>query len=164
VSPAPASPPASASAEPSDEAASASPGAAGSPGDAGSAVWLPGWADESIPDAVANRRPLPFCGIEKPPAPQPMIFVDRIVRLCFWDAAQNGQEAEWVSIQGTMEGGTVATIYRVLRDGTVETLTDTSQDPFGGGGWIRSTCRELVEAEGDELIGVDGCDEGELLP
>jgi hypothetical protein len=83
--------------------------------------------------------------------------------MCFWDAAQHGEEAEWVSVQSTMEGGTIATVYRVLRDGTVEVLMDTTQDPFGAGTWIRSTCREVVEAEGDELVGVDGCDEGEPL-
>jgi hypothetical protein len=92
-----------------------------------------------------------------------MVFGDRIVRLCFWDAAQHGGEAEWVSIQGTMEGGTVATIYRVLGDGTVEVFTDWTQDPFGGGGWTYTVCDSVVEVEeGDELIGVDGC--GESTP
>ena len=55
----------------------------------------------------------------------------------------NGEEAEWVSIQGTMEGGTIATIHRVLADGTIELLTDWTQDPFGVGGWVRTTCREV---------------------
>ena len=158
-------PPASASpaAGPSGAASAGSAGAASSAGTA-SDVWLPEWADESVPDAVANRRALRFCGVEKPPAPQPMIFVDPIARLCFRDAAENGEEAEWVSIRGTMEGGTVATIYRVLADGTIELLTDWTQDPFGTGGWVRTTCREVVEAEGDELIAVDGCDDGVPLP
>jgi hypothetical protein len=127
-------------------------------------VWLPEWADESVPEIVANRRPLRFCGIEKPPAPQPMIYVDPLVRLCFRDAAENGDEAEWVSIQGTMEGGTVATVHRVLRDGTVELLTDWTQDPFGAGGWTRMTCRAVADAEGEELVRVDGCDEAVPLP
>jgi hypothetical protein len=159
------SPPAAAGTSPeaSETPEAAGSAASGSGGTASADVWLPDWAGEAIPDEVANRRPLPFCGIERPPAPQPGIFVDRIVRLCFRDAAQHGDEAEWVSIQSTMEGGTIATIYRVFRDGTIETLMDTTQDPFGAGTWIRSTCRQVVEAEGDELIGVDGCDEGEPL-
>jgi hypothetical protein len=164
VSPA-ATAPASTGASPSAEASAShsASGAAEPGGTASGDVWLPDWADASVPDEVANRRVLPFCGIERPPAPQPGIFVDRIVRLCFWDAAQNGEEAEWVSIQSTMEGGTIATVYRALRDGTVEVLMDTTQDPFGAGAWIRNTCREVVEAEGDELIGVSECDEGEPL-
>ena len=154
-------PAASASAGPADSADTTPSDSAGSAPSDGAApeVWLPDWADESVPEAVATRTPLPFCGVEKPPAPQPMIFVDRIVRLCFREAAELGQEAEWVSIQGTMEGGTVATVYRVLRDGTVEVLTDWSQDPFGAGGWTRMTCRQVVDVEGEELVGVDGCDE-----
>ena len=39
-----------------------------------------------------------------------MVHVDPLVRLCFRDAAENGDEAEWVSIQGTMEGGTVIAV------------------------------------------------------
>jgi hypothetical protein len=164
---APTSSPAAAStgapgADPSEPQPSASSGE-GPGGTASAEVWLPDWADE-VPTAVAERRPLRFCGIERPPQAQPMVFVDRIVRLCFWDAAQHDGEAEWVSIQGTMEGGTVATIYRVTGDGTVEVFTDWTQDPFGGGGWTYMECEAVVEVEeGDELIGVDGCGEASPL-
>jgi hypothetical protein len=127
-------------------------------------VWLPEWAaDSDVPDAVATRRALPFCGIEVAPAPQPGIFVDRAVRLCFWEAHQAGREAEFVSVQSTMEGAPIATIYRLAADGTVEVLTDFTQDAFGGGAWTVQTCEEVVEAEGDELVGVSDCTEGPPL-
>lgn len=131
-------------------------------GTSSSAVWLPGWADDDVPAAIAMRRPLPFCGLEQAPAPQPGIFVDAAVRSCFWDAHNAGREAEFVSVQSTMEGAPIATVYRLLAGGTVEVLTDWSQDPFGAApGWTISTCTGLVEAtEGTEFFGVDGCDEG----
>lgn len=129
------------------------------------AVWLPDWADEAVPTDVAARRALPFCGVEKAPAPQPGIFVDAAVRSCFWDAHNAGREAEFASIQSTMEGASIATVYRLLANGSVEVLTDWSQDPFGAApGWTITTCTGLVEAtEGNEFFGVDGCDEGEPL-
>lgn len=142
----------------------ASDAATGSSGVPVREVWLPEWAAEGdVPEEVANRRPLPFCGIEKPPAPQPAEFIDRAVRSCFWSAAQTGAEAEFVSIQGTIEGATIATIYRLAADGTVQTLTDFTQDPFGGGAWLLTSCERVVEGEGESLIGVDGCGEAVTL-
>ncbi len=142
------------SAEPSD-------GSGTSP----TAVWLPEWADEAVPAAVAGRRPLPFCGIEQAPGPQPGIFVDAAVRSCFWDAHVAGREAEFVSVQSTMEGAPLATVYRLAADGSVEVLTDWSQDPFGAApGWTSMVCDGIVEAsEGTEFFGVDGCDEGTAI-
>jgi len=143
----------------SDDAAGATSAA---PGSASSDVWLPEWADEgSVPAAVSTRRPLPFCGVERAPAPQPREFIDRAVRLCFWDAHHAGTEAEFASVQTTMEGAPIATVYRTS-DGTVELLTDFSQDRFGSGGWLTMTCRSLVEGEGESLLGVDDC--GEATP
>jgi hypothetical protein len=154
------SPSASAVGSPSEPPPSAEPtdGAGTSP----SAVWLPEWADDAVPAGVAARRPLPFCGIEQAPRPQPGIFVDAAVRSCFWDAHVAGREAEFVSVQSTMEGAPLATVYRLAVDGSVEVLTDWSQDPFGAApGWTTMTCDGLVEAiEGTEFFGVDGCDEG----
>jgi hypothetical protein len=148
-------------------ASDTAPPAASEPGPSttGTPVWLPEWADTSdVPDVVADRRALPVCGIEVAPAPQPGIFVDRAVRLCFWEARGAGREAEFVSLQSTMEGGRIATIYRLAADGTIEVLTDFTQDPFGGGAWHSQTCTDLVEAtEGDELFSVDGCGEAQTL-
>ena len=140
--------------------AASGPGASGAPA---TDVWLPEWANGDTPEEVANRRPLPFCGIEQAPAPQPGIFIDRAVRLCFWTAHLAGTEAEFVSVQSTIEGAPIATIYRLAADGTVEVLTDFTQDAFGGGTWIASTCSEVVEGEGDELLGVSDCDDGAPL-
>jgi hypothetical protein len=127
-------------------------------------VWLPEWAgDAHVPDIVANRRPLPFCGLEQAPAAQPMEFIDRAVRLCFFSAAQAATEAEFASVQSTMEGARFATIYRLGPDGTVEVLTDFTQDPMGGGAWVRMVCERLVEGEGESLIGVDDCGESTTL-
>lgn len=160
-------PPAASPAAPST---SGSPAASGAPevsasddtGVAGGAAvaWLPEWAEAAdIPDEIANRRPMPFCGVEKAPAPQPMEFIDRAVRLCFWNAAQSRAEAEFVSIQTTMEGDPLAVVYRLSADGTVEVFTDFTQDRFGGGAWQVSTCQRVVEGEGAALVGVDGCGE-----
>ena len=131
--------------------------ASGVPGSTTPPVWLPEWADEgTIPDAVVTRRPLPFCGVERAPGPQPGEFIDRAVRLCFWEAHQAGTAAEFVSIQTTMEGAPIANVYRTTR-GAVEVLTDFSQDPFGSGGWLRMTCGGLVEGEGESLLSVADC-------
>ena len=162
--PSAASPAGSAGASPAPAGAS---GASGASGEAPSAstdpelvVWLPEWAAGDVPAEVAGRRPLPFCGVERAPAPRPGIFVDRAIRLCFWNAHLSHSEAEFVSIQSTMEGAAIATIYRLAADGTVQTLTDFTQDPFGAGGWILSNCAKVVEGEGDELLGVAECDDG----
>lgn len=153
---------------PSASAGAASAGASSfeerSPGaGAGGQVWLPEWSDGDAPDVVANRRPLPFCGVEKAPAPQPGEFIDRAVRLCFWNAQLAKTEAEYVSIQTTMEGSPFAVIYRLASDGTVEVFTDFTQDAFGGNAWLASLCERVVEGEGNALIGVAGCTPGEPL-
>ena len=130
---------------------------------AGPAVWLPEWADARTPEAVVNRRPLPFCGVEEAPVPRPGEFTDATVRNCFWAARLDGREAEFVSIQPTMEGDRIATIYRLRPDGGVDVMLDSTQDRFGGGGWTLTTCDKLVEEAGDRLFGVDGCGEGQPI-
>jgi hypothetical protein len=123
-------------------------------------VWLPDWAGNDVPSEVTDRRALPFCGVERAPAPQAGIFVDRAIRLCFWNAHLAHGEAEFVSIQSTIEGAAIATVYRLAPDGSVQVLTDFTQDPLGGGKWILANCSEIVEGEGNELLGVSGCDDG----
>ena len=138
-------------------------GATSPSGPAGPAVWLPEWADARTPDAVVNRRPLPFCGVEEAPAPRPGEYIDATVRNCFWAAKLDGREAEFASVQPTMEGDRIATIYRLRPDGGVDLLLDWTQDKFGGGGWTITTCARLVEEPGDRLFGVDGCGEGQPI-
>ncbi len=158
-----ASAPGAAGPSPSEAPTGSTPDAPSGAPAGGGEVWLPEWAGADAPPEVAARRPLPFCGLERAPAPQPGIFVDRSVRLCFWNAHLAGTEAEFASVQTTMEGAPIATIYRLAADGTVEVLTDFTQDPFGGGTWLVSTCSEVIEAEGPDLLGVDDCDEGRRL-
>ena len=139
--------------------APASPGAS-----ANVLVWLPEWADDSVPAEIANRRPIQFCGLEKAPGPSPGEFIDAAVRACFWDAWNAGREAEFASVQTTIEGDPIATIYRTLADGSIDMLADGSQDKFGSGGWTATTCSGLVEdTEGNALFGVEGCGEGVLI-
>jgi hypothetical protein len=138
---------------------SASPSAATGP-----EVWLPEWADARVPAEVVNRRPLAFCGVEEAPVPRAGEYIDATVRNCFWAAKLDGREAEFVSVQPTMEGDRIATIYRLRPDGGVDLLLDSTQDRFGGGGWTLTTCDRLVEEAGDRLFGVDGCAEGRALP
>jgi hypothetical protein len=130
---------------------------------AGPAVWLPDWADARTPGEVINRRPLPFCGVEEAPAPRPGEYIDATVRNCFWAARVDGREAEFASVQPTMEGGKVATIYRLRPDGGVELLYDATQDAFGSSGWSVTTCDALVEEAGDRLFGPDTCGEARPL-
>lgn len=138
-------------------------GAASPSAPAGPAVWLPEWVDARTPDQVVNRRPLPFCGVEEAPVPRPGEYFDATVRNCFWAAKLDGREAEFVSVQPTMEGDRIATIYRLRPDGGVDLLLDSTQDKFGGGGWTLTSCDRLVEEAGDRLFGVDGCDEGQPI-
>ena len=153
----------------SDGRSSRSPGpdgtAAGetSPSAPGPAVWLPQWADARTPEAVVNRRPLPFCGVEEAPVPLPGEYTDATIRNCFWAAKLDGREAEFASVQPTMEGDKIAAIYRLRLDGGVDLMLDSTQDRFGGGGWTITTCERLVEEAGDRLFGVDGCGEGQPL-
>jgi hypothetical protein len=138
-------------------AAGTSPSAPPGPG-----VWLPEWADARTPDEIVNRRPLPFCGVEEAPAPRPGEYIDATVRNCFWAAKLDGRAAEFASVQPTMEGDKIATIYRLDPDGGVELLHDATQDRFGSGSWTITTCDRLVEEAGDRLFGPDGC--GEARP
>jgi hypothetical protein len=125
----------------------------------GPEVWLPEWADARTPDEIVNRRPLPFCGVEEAPAPRPGEYIDATVRNCFWAAKLDGREAEFASVQPTMEGNKIATIYRLDPDGGVELLLDATQDRFGSGTWTVMACDRLVEEAGDRLFGVDACGE-----
>jgi hypothetical protein len=136
-----------------------SPGTSGS-APAADAAWLPEWAEADVPAEVANRPPLRFCGVERAPAPTPMEYIDPVVRACFWDVWQAGGQAEFASVQSTMEGDPIATIYRLTPDGSIEVLVDGSRDRFGSGGWTLTRCASLMEdAEGQAFFGTADCDE-----
>jgi hypothetical protein len=89
-------------------------------------VWLPEWVDARTPDEVVNRRPLPLCGVEEAPVPRPGEFFDATVRNCFWAAKLDGRDAEFVSVQPTMEGDRIATIYCLGSDGRVDVFIDST--------------------------------------
>jgi hypothetical protein len=125
----------------------------------GTMVWLPEWVDARTPDEVVNRRPLPLCGVEEAPVPRPGEFFDATVRNCFWAAKLDGRDAEFVSVQPTMEGDRIATIYCLGSDGRVDVFIDSTRDRFGGGGWTVTTCVRLAAEPGDRLFVVDGCEE-----
>jgi hypothetical protein len=156
-------PPSAGASGPSPDGGSAGPD--GSAGSAGASVWLPDWADDTaVPPEVADREPVRFCGLEKAPAAAPVEHIDAVVRKCFWDVWLAGGSAEFASVQTTMEGDPVASVYRLPGDGSIVILTDGSQDRFGSGGWTLTRCGELVEdTEGRAFFGAADCDEGELL-
>ena len=131
----------------------ATAGASASP----AAIWLPPWAGPDTPAAVVARSGLPFCGVEQ--GPGPALTINREIRGCFLGGYQDGTGAEFASIQSTMEGDPIATIWRTIPSGGVELLIDSTQDKFGSGTWMRMTCRQLVADQG-EVFTVDGCDEG----
>ena len=125
------------------------------------AAWLPPWADAATPVEVATRSALPFCGIEQGAGPG--ITINAEVRGCFVSGYRDGTGAEFASIQTSVEGDPIATIYRTVPGGGVEMLVDTTQDRFGEKVWRRTTCRVLINDQ-REVFGVDGCDEGVVIP
>jgi hypothetical protein len=122
---------------------------------------MPPWAGADAPAAVVARPALPFCGVERGPGPG--ITINAEVRGCFLAGYRDGTGAEFASIQTTVEGDPIATIWRTLPGGGVELLVDSSQDAFGSGGWVRTVCRQLV-VDQREVFGTDGCDEAVAIP
>jgi hypothetical protein len=110
---------------------------------------------------VVGRSPLPFCGIEQGSGPAQTINIE--IRRCFLAGYQDGTGAEFASVQATMEGDPIATIWRTLPDGRVELLIDATQDAFGEMVWRRMICGRLVTDQG-EVIAVEACDEGVAIP
>ena len=125
------------------------------------AAWLPPWADATTPVEVAARTALPFCGVEQGAGPG--ITINPEVRSCFLGGYQDGTGAQFASIQSTMEGDPIATIWRTIFGGGVEMLYDSTQDKFGSGGWSRTVCRQLVSDQREVFV-ADHCDEGVAIP
>jgi hypothetical protein len=97
-----------------------------------------------IPQEIAERSPLPACGIEN--ATTQNGPWNTAGRECFRNAYQQGQPAEFVSTRLTTEGDPITTIYRVLSAGKIEVFMDTTQDKYGAQGWLRFDCRTLASA------------------
>ncbi|MHB8890700.1 MAG: hypothetical protein ACYC65_01490 [Candidatus Limnocylindrales bacterium] len=98
---------------------------------------------------MANRAPLPACGVENAGQGGPW---NEDGRACFWAAYRGHTPAEFVSTRPTTEGDPITTIYRVLPDGSVEIFIDSTQDRFAGvRGWERLTCRTLARFENGTL-------------
>ena len=74
----------------------------------------------TTPVEVVTRSALPFCGVEQGAGPG--ITINAEVRSCFLGGYQDGTGAEFASIQTTMEGDPIATIWRTIPGGGVEML------------------------------------------
>lgn len=109
------------------------------------AVWLPPWAGDDVPEAVARRTALPFCGVERHERPSRDLFADPAVRSCFLAALRGGRAAEFARIQTTTEGDPVATIYRHEPGIGILVLIDSTQDAYGTPVWTRTRCGQWVE-------------------
>ena len=96
----------------------------------------------TTPAEVATRSALPFCGVEQGAGPG--ITINAEVRSCFVGGYRDGTGAEFASIQTSMEGDPIATIYRTVPGGGIEMLVDSTQDRFGEKGGRRTTCRVLL--------------------
>ena len=104
---------------------------------------------------------MPFCGIEQGAGPG--ITINAEVRSCFLGGYRDGTGAEFASIETSIEGDPIATIWRTIPGGGVEMLVDATQDRFGSGGWSRTVCRQLVSDQREVFV-ADGCDEGVAIP
>lgn len=99
-----------------------------------------------IPKVVAERSPLPSCGVEI--ATTPAGPWNPAARKCFWSAYQQGRPSEFVSTRPTIEGDPITTIYRVVSAGKIEVFMDTTQDRYSEpAGWWRFDCKTLSPLE-----------------
>jgi hypothetical protein len=95
-----------------------------------------------LPDVVAQRLPLPFCGVATNAR-------DPVLR-CLVEALRARQPAE-VGIIAGQDAGDEVGVVRLLPDMTVELLF------YGDDHWRRGTCRTLVEEEPPAIINVTDC-------
>jgi hypothetical protein len=107
----------------------------------------PSPATGSPSQGVADRIPPPACGVEiQEQGGGPW---NEAARACFWHAYQAHQPAEFVSTLPTIEGDPITTTYRVLPDGKVEIITDSTRDRYAAPGSLeRLVCRTLALVEG----------------
>jgi hypothetical protein len=85
---------------------------------------------------------VPFCGSENVSFPEPAPNIE--ARRCFWDAYLAQAPAEFVTVQSTMEGDPIVTIYRVAPGPRLEIFIDNTQDRWGSMKWVRLDCPALA--------------------
>jgi hypothetical protein len=143
--PAPGSGEPSRSATPGGEATSVARPTASEPEPERTPAPTPFDAFASAPAAVAERDPLPSCGLEVVEREVGGDVYDTTARECFWAAWLEQRPAEFVSVPITVEGGRITEVYRNLADSGVEIYLDWSSDPFGPHpGWVRTECAALM--------------------
>jgi hypothetical protein len=107
------------------------------------------------PDWVANRNPLPACGVEELDAD---LAYDEGSRTCLMNAYLAGRGAEFITHQLTDEGDPVTAWVRVHENGVVELFVDATLDRAGSGTWERWGCGALTHEEGSRVFVADDCE------
>ena len=97
------------------------------------------------PRSVADRVPLPSCGVERATTQTGPWNVD--ARVCFAAAYRSRSPAEFVTTRPSVEGDPVRTVFRVLGPGSAEVFFDSTGDAWSSGGWEHATCPVLVIIE-----------------
>lgn len=120
-----------------------------------------------LPEAIAARSELPFCGHETVNRQPDGDYYDRDAWACFRGAQEAGQAAEVIRDSLTVEAGSIREIFRLLPSGEIEWYMDTTQDPLSAGNWTRVICESLAQF-GEDPRGVpimlpDECGTGEII-
>ncbi len=120
-----------------------------------------------LPEAIAARSELPFCGHETVNRQPEGDYYDRDAWACFRAAQEAGQTAELIRDSLTLEAGRIREIFRLLPSGEIEWYVDTTQDPLSAGHWTRLTCETLAQF-GEDPLGApilvpDDCGTGEIV-
>lgn len=94
--------------------------------------------------AVANRAPLPACGVDdlRDGPPRERTNVD--ARRCLIAAWEAGEPAELIRHHPELDGGPTTTIFRALGDGRMEVFQYGSEDGTEPGTWRHSICADLL--------------------
>jgi hypothetical protein len=119
-----------------------------------------------VPDVVLEREALPTCGTEIQRLESPLgpgTGPDPVLRQCFADAVTNGQLAELIVHQPTIEGDYIALIYRSVGNGQVVIISDSTRDRFGSGQFTIMTCSGLTLEPTLYEFQWNACDGGAVL-
>jgi hypothetical protein len=119
------------------------------------------------PQVVLERTPLPSCGTEVVDRTSEGDLHDPEVHECFLTAYREGEPAEMIAEDITVEGDPVTYIVRHLPAGFIEIFIDSTRDPLSTPGWYRMVCEAPVvlgqDAGGATNLTWGGCEEAELL-
>ena len=111
--------------------------------------WSPPVADP-VPDVLARREPLPFCGVAEGGSEE------RVYR-CLQDAVEAHRAAE-AGVVGTSDFGQRITIIRLLADSSVELFFLGELETEGHDGWLLVRCGALaVDLEPRFVVRPDAC-------